>query len=75
MKSSFAGIPQGAGLFHGVKIMPEPSPENYPVDDRPSTYQPFPDELPPEMPPAESQNDLLENPPDEGEEEEDEAIY
>lgn len=50
--------------------MSTPSPENYPVDDRPTDYQPFPEELPPVMPPEERKNDLLENPPDEEEEKE-----
>ncbi len=54
--------------------MSEPNLENYPVDDRPTDFQPFSEELPPPAPETEHKNDLLENPPEE-EEEDEEAIY
>ena len=53
-----------------------PEDENYPVDDRQSDFQMFPDELKPIDTPTEKKNDLLPNPPTEDEdEEEDEGIY
>lgn len=41
--------------------MPEINPENYPVDDRPSTFEPFSEELPPSKPKPKQEEDSSED--------------